>query len=393
VSAEKKSWPALLGPLLVFFFLALCPMFIIWGSAASPQACKALVGDTKRLLKLVAIYELLVVVVPLGGYLGLRLVRRLDRLRVQVLRHADSPGNLPLVSVEGNDEIAELASAFNRLLGALAERNRQNEDFMASVAHEMKNPIAAVRACAESIHQRGSLEASRAQKLARVLLDSSVRLDALVTHFLDLARADAGLPNEERVRVEIDRLVQRLVGDLSLDERFRFVRFEVDADPVAVIGVPGRLESVVRNLLDNAAHFASLADSEEIITSPGHPTQNSAEYRALGIHWVRVRVRRSTDGTMAVVRVSDSGPGIPAEHLPKIFQRFFTSRSTGTGIGLAMSRAIVEAHGGILNAESPKSSGAVFTVRLPTAEYSSRAALETRSKTSEQQPVDSGQSN
>jgi signal transduction histidine kinase len=110
---------------------------------------------------------------------------------------------------------------------------------------------------------------------------------------------------------------------------------------IIVDGVAGRIESVLRNLLDNALAFSGDAG--------------------------RVRLEVEREDRFARIVVSDEGPGILPEHLPRVFDRFFTTRGDrrGTGLGLALARAIVEAHGGTISAESPPEGGARFTVRLP----------------------------
>jgi two-component system sensor histidine kinase ChvG len=240
------------------------------------------------------------------------------------------------------DEVGDLALAFNALLDALAERSRSNEAFVADLAHEFKNPVAAIRACAERLGSEEKLDETRAKRLAEVLSQSSRRLDALVTQFLELARAEAGLPNEGREDVDVAALARGIVDGARGDARFGSVTFEVRAPETTrtVRGVAHRLEAALRNLVDNAASFAG---------EGGRVTVEVAE----------------SDGAIEVA-VSDSGPGIAADDLPRVFDRFFTKRERegGTGLGLALTRAVVQAHGGTVRAESPPKSGARFVVRL-----------------------------
>ena len=307
-------------------------------------------------LRVLTVYVVVVALLPVIWWLGWGFVRPLDKLRAQVQQHAAQPLSMPQVHVEGQGEIAELADAFNGLLRALAERVHQNEEFMANVAHEMKNPVAAIRAAAEALGRPEPMDEARARRLSRVLLQSSQKLDALVTRFLDLARAEAGLPNEERVAIFLPDLVGRLIEQLRADERYHTVRFEIDAQPLSVSGVAGRIESVFSNLLDNAASFA-----------PARPGATEPP-------WVRVRIRRDPERPQAVIDITDSGPGIAPEDLKHLFKRFFTKRPRGSGIGLMLSRSLVEAHGGSLFASSPPGQGATFTVRLPLLEAAAAAA-------------------
>lgn len=345
-----------------------------WIVLAEQVVRRPLLTETQVQLKVLTGYVVIIALLPLGWWLGWGVLRPLDKLRAQVQQHAAQPLSMPQVHVEGQGEIAELADAFNGLLRALAERVRQNEEFMANVAHEMKNPVAAIRAAAEALGRPETMDEARARRLSRVLLESSQKLDALVTRFLDLARAEAGLPNEERVAIFLPDLIGRLVEQLRADERYHTVRFEVDPQPLSVSGVPGRIESVFGNLLDNAASFAPTQPAAtETAAASGTPGAQGAPGSG-DAPWVRVRIRRDPERPLAIIEVSDSGPGIAPEDLKQLFKRFFTRRPRGSGIGLVLSRSLVEAHGGSLIASSLPGQGATFTVRLPLLENAAAAA-------------------
>jgi len=308
----------------------------------SPRAIRAFYDVRYPMLKL-TLY-VLVMGLGLAVWLGRRIVRPIETLREEVLSRAAAAGPSDPIPARPGDEIGDLAEAFNALLRAVSERDRANEAFAADLVHELKSPVAALRAAAEAMGA-GPIDEARAKRLARVIESSSQRLDALVTRFLELARAEAGLAGEERAVFDAAALVRGLVEAMRDDERHAKVRFEVDAAPVEIEGVLPRIEAAIRNLLDNAASFSGDGG------------------------WVRAIVK--IDGGACVIEVSDSGPGIPADRLPRVFDRFFTERSTGqgTGLGLALTRAIVEAHGGAVAAASPPGSGATFTLRLPLVSH------------------------
>lgn len=280
-----------------------------------------------------------------GWWLGWRMVRPLEQLSGQLVARAAMRRPTP-VKLDRDDEFGDLAVSFNTLIAALAAREKANEAFAADLVHEIKNPVAAVRAAAEALGHPG--DAERLRRLARVLRDSSDRLDVLAGRFLELARAEAGLPTDEREPLDMATLATALVEGMRADERHSGVRFELDvAAGATVLGVPERLETALRNVLDNAASFAR----------QGSP----AGYEP------RVDVRVWVEGDV-IVEVRDNGPGIPPEDLPFVFDRFFSRRRHGgTGLGLALARAVVEAHGGTLAAESHSlvsSTGAVFRMRI-----------------------------
>lgn len=316
---------------------------LVYAQQAHRRAIRALYDLRFALLKLTLFVA--AGALGLGWWLGWRMVRPLHRLRKQALDQVQevSPGGLQLAR---EDEIGDVAAAFNRLLEALRERARQNEAFVADLAHEFKNPVAAVRACAESLASHGDepLPPARTRRLARVLRDSSQRLDALVTQFLELARAEAGMVGEDRGEVELGALVQGVVEAMAAQEEHAGVELSHDVEPLVVPGVSGRLETAVRNLVHNAASFAG---------DGGH---------------VRVRLRRA--GTRARLEVEDDGPGIAQEDLPRVFERFFTRRQgkSGTGLGLALVRAIAQAHGGEASVRSVVGEGSTFALALPLTE-------------------------
>ena len=307
---------------------------------SSRRAIRALYDQRYQLLSLA------LVSLPFGlflaWWLGMRVVRPLEILRRQVLSRRETPHILEPIEYRRADEYGELAGAFNGLLEALDQRNRAYETFVADLAHELKNPVAAVRVAAESMAKSNEqgLTAARTARLSRVLTDSSGRLEELVNRFLELARAEAGLPNVERDLVRLDQLVQGLAKTLGDDPRHAAITFEVQLVEVTVEGVSERLETALRNLMENAASFAG-------------------EDGTVG---VTMRV----EGDSVYVEVSDTGPGIAVEDRHRVFDRFFTRRADdrGTGLGLALVRAIVEAHGGAIEATS-SGSGAVLVFWIP----------------------------
>jgi signal transduction histidine kinase len=313
---------------------------VVHVTESSRRAVRALHDVRYQLLKL--LLAVLPVGVLLAWWLGWRMIRPLDHLRRQAMQLVPQ-ARAKALQLGRDDEFGDLAHAFNSLLSALDERRKANEAWVADLTHEFKNPVAAIRAAAESL-ANGPPDPVRLARLARVLNDSSQRLDALVTQLLELARAEGGMKNEARTEVDLAQMARGIAGTLKAVEPFKDVTVSVDGRwSVCVEGVPARLESALRNLMDNAASFAG----------PGG--------------WVRVHM--DIVGNDAVVTVSDSGPGISPEDLPRVFERFYTTRGErrGTGLGLALTRAVVEAHGGRIQVTSPPAHGAVFEFTLPAA--------------------------
>jgi two-component system sensor histidine kinase ChvG len=300
---------------------------VIYVQESSRRAVRALYDLRYHLARLSVV--MLPLTLLFSWWMGKRMVRPIEWLRERVLEKARAANPRADIDLRGGEEVRDLAEAFNDLLGALDEKRRANEAFAADLVHEFKNPVAAIRSAAESLERGGAADEKRAVRIAKILKGSSAQLDALVSQFLDLARAEAGMPNEARIDVDLAELVKGITGAYE-------VTFKLDLSSVVVNGVSSRLDSLVRNLIDNAVAFAG-ADGE-------------------------VRVSLTRDADSAILEVSDSGPGIPAADLPHVFERFFSARKKGTGLGLALVKAIAEAHGGSVSA---RSEGATFTVKLP----------------------------
>jgi signal transduction histidine kinase len=249
------------------------------------------------------------------------------------------------VKVHTRDELGRLAGSFNRMAGELEGVERLRRELVANVSHELKTPISALRAHLENLLD--GVEEPNPETL-QIMLEQSERLTRLVEELLDLSRLEAGDVPLQLEPVGLRALVEQVGREVSVgrgSERPAF-RNEVNAS-VEVNADRERLHQVLFNLLDNAFRF-----------TPGD-----------GSVVASASIRDST----CEVAVEDTGPGIPAEHLPFVFERFYrvsSSRSRddgGTGIGLAISRSIVEAHGGRIRVEQRPGGGSRFVFEVAVA--------------------------
>jgi signal transduction histidine kinase len=255
------------------------------------------------------------------------------------------------VHTKSRDEVGELATAFNRMSEELDHLEQSRRDLVANVSHELKTPIAAIRAHLENLLD--GVEQPDPATLG-VMLAQVERLGRLVDQLLDLSRLESG---EVPLRIEalpLQPLVDDLISeiDVALPGRGVRVRNDVPADLPALSADRERVHQVLFNLVDNAVRF----------TPDGGSVTISARRR---------------NGSVEVA-VADTGAGIEAEHLPRLFERFYradaarTRGEGGTGIGLAIARSVVEAHGGRISAESEPGRGSVFTFDLPAADGGAR---------------------
>lgn len=298
------------------------------------DASRSAVGTVTRSM-LVGLPLLLAVVAGVTWLVTRRALRPVEAVRAELAEitvAGDLSRRVPVP--EARDEVGRLAVTTNETLAALEDSVARQRAFVADASHELRSPIASLRT---------QLEVAAAHPELLDLpgvVDDVVRLQHLAADLLLLARIDAGerppprpVRLAELVRDELDR---RAAGDRVP------VRASVEGDP-RVAGVPGRLSRVLGNLLDNAQRHADRV----------------------------VRLTAGREGRDVVLRVADDGPGIPAADRERVFERFVRlddARSRdegGAGLGLAIARDLVAAHGGTLTVRDAPEGGALFEVRLP----------------------------
>ncbi|MGL4281277.1 MAG: sensor histidine kinase [Albidovulum sp.] len=251
------------------------------------------------------------------------------------------------------DEIGRLSGAMRGMVAALYERIEANEQFAADVAHEIKNPLASLRSAVGSLRMVKKEE--HRDKLLDVIDHDVRRLDRLVSDISNASRLDSELVKEEEESFNLVKMLANLTEYLGAEAKSKGVDFisDLPPEPITITGLEGRLAQVFVNLITNAISFCQDGDAVRV--------------------WARKRENR------ILVVVEDTGPGIPDQALQKIFKRFYSERPVGqfgehSGLGLAISKQIVEAHGGVIWAENIRPSdadlttnplGARFVVGLP----------------------------
>jgi two-component system sensor histidine kinase MprB len=234
------------------------------------------------------------------------------------------------------DELGRLAGAFNTMLAALDRSLGAQRQLVADASHELRTPLTSLRTNIDVLARGDDLSPAAREKLLRDVSSQLSELSVLVGDLMDLAR-ESEEEDDVHEEIRLDLLVRDCVARARIHAAD--LRFEVDAAACTVRGSPSRLQRAVSNLLDNAAKWSS----------PG------AE--------VEVAVRGGT------VRVRDHGPGIPAEDLPHVFDRFYRSSVArgrpGSGLGLALVRQVAEGHGGAAAAANDPGGGAAVSLRLP----------------------------
>ncbi len=251
------------------------------------------------------------------------------------------------------DEIGRLSGALRGMVAALYDRIDANEQFAADVAHEIKNPLASLRSAIGTL--RFAKKPEQREKLLSVIEHDVQRLDRLVSDISNASRLDSELVKEEEEPFNLLKMIRNLSSHLGNEAKQKGIEFITDlpSEPIIIEGLESRLAQVFVNLISNATSFCEDGDAIRV--------------------WARKRENR------VLVVVEDTGPGIPEQALTKVFNRFYSERPAGqfgnnSGLGLAISKQIVEAHGGVIWAENIRPTdadvtseplGARFVVGLP----------------------------
>ena len=258
----------------------------------------------------------------------------------------------------GGDEVSALATTFNTMAGdlharatALAESDRARRQLLADVSHELMTPLSAIRGYVETLGMPElALDEATRRRYLEIVDEETHKLEAIIGDLLDLARLEGGGDTLEREPVLVDDLFRRVADRHQPQLRERGITLTTAAAPGTplVFGDPDRLEQALQNVAANAIRHTPAGG--------------------------RVSLDAGPDGDRVRITIADTGPGIPPEHLPHIFDRFYkadasragTRVPSGSGLGLSIVRAIVLRHGGDVRASNTAEGGAAFTFLLPS---------------------------
>ena len=320
------------GGTVVYHILIATPrrgVLATWGLLLRPLAWAGLVAFVVSLI--------------LAAAIGRSFYRPVMRVTEAAQQIADGTYDLQ-VPVEGPPELKRMANAFNAMASKVRVSQQRLRDFVADVSHELKSPLTSIGGFAQAILDGTAADESTRIRAAEIIRDQSRRVACQVDELLDLSRIQAGRVAFSTEAVDVGDVVNRAaeVFGFRADERGMAIARTVQPD-LRVRGDSDRLEQVVSNLLDNALKHAPRGST--------------------------VGLSASRAGTWIEVSVADEGPGIPEDKIEHVFERFYqgTGVRTGAGLGLAIAREIVVAHGGSISVANARGSGAVFTVRLPAA--------------------------
>jgi heavy metal sensor kinase len=283
-----------------------------------------------------------------GGWLAtqsaLGPIRRLAFAVQRIIRTGRTDARVPLDG--SGDALDELTDLFNAMLDKIEGLVTAMRGALDNVSHDLRTPLTRLRGTAE-MALAGPADLDRYREALADCVEETDRVLQMLNALMDISEAESGALQLRRERVPLSEVVERAVDLYREVAEAKGVRLAVEAaDDVAVTADRTRLEQAAANLIDNAVKYTPAGG--------------------------RVDVEIGRTGSVALLRVRDTGPGIPADELPRIFDRLFrgdrSRAERGLGLGLSLVKAIVEAHGGTVAVDSSVGAGSMFTVALPLAE-------------------------
>ena len=301
--------------------------------------------NTIRLQILLWLMIIAVAVIVLSMFVVRTITRPIGDLNEGIARmsHGDLSSR---VKVRGKNEFAQLAMAFNSMSERIEQLDKARSQFVSNASHELKTPLSTIKILIETLLYQDTPDAGMTKEFLGDINKEIDRLNSIVTDLLTLVNADSGSMKLNQSELRIGQLVQEQAQRLLPLARENGIEMDcVLKDQCDTYGDVTKLQQVFYNVIDNAIKYTPRGGS------------------------VRVDIART--GRRAVIKVTDTGIGIPEADLPHIFDRFYRvdkarSRETGgTGLGLSIVKQIVLLHGGVISAASKEGAGTVFTIELP----------------------------
>jgi len=302
------------------------------------------------LLLLYLTVPMFLVVAGFGGYwMSRRALGPVDEITRAAQKIGAQDLSRRLAVPETGDELERLASTLNEMLARLETAFQRVSQFTADASHELRTPMSVIRTSADIASRKPRAEAEYRETLSQILRQSE-KVSQLIEHLLLLARADAGSSVLPMLRIDALEILRNICVQAKLLSDAKQLAFsqEIPAGECCVQGDATSLERLFRILLDNAVKYTPAGG--------------------------KISIRARSEGSFVIIEVRDTGVGIAASDLPRVFDRFYRAdrarspESGGTGLGLAIAQWIVNVHHGQIHVESEPSKGSLFQVRLPLSD-------------------------
>jgi heavy metal sensor kinase len=278
-----------------------------------------------------------------GWYMARRALRPVRAITTTAAAISSSSLDKRVPVNRNNDELSHLAQTFNDMIARLDATFKSQQQFIADASHDLRTPLTVLQMELELLLLSNSHEDHTRTALEKSLIEID-RLTRLASDLLLLARADSHQLKLDKTRFRFDELILECMGQLKELAERKNISFQFNMDePAEIVADEALIRRLIINLLDNAIKFS--------------PQQSL------------IRVDLQTESTQTALSIADQGPGIAAEEIPKVFQRFHRAESSrtsaGSGLGLAIAKAVADEHEGAIAVESRPSGGTIFTVTLP----------------------------
>jgi len=287
----------------------------------------------------------LVISFIIGWVIARWITQPLEKISAAAGQIAD--GNYVTVPIEGPSEVRQLANTMNEMVIKVEDSMRSQQDFVANVSHEFKTPLTSIQGFAQALSDDAINTKKERIKAADIILSETERLNHLVNDLLLLARLDAGTMGIDKTKMDLNLLINNTLERFQFQIRDKHLSIKNETADRLEIRMDGeKISQVLNNLIDNAIKF-------------------SPEGSEFGISSYQ-------EGEWAFIKIRDSGPGISLKDQKRIFERFFQVDESrkggpgrGVGLGLAIARQIIQAHGGDIEVESQPGEGSTFMVKIP----------------------------
>jgi signal transduction histidine kinase len=304
------------------------------------------------------------IALPLAMIVSLALARTIARpvreLTLAAQGLSEGKYNLPIAS-RGPDELGRLSKTFESMRARLQAIEKMRTQFVSDVSHELRTPLTAIKGLVETLRDGAADDTMVRDKFLTSIEDETDRLIRLVNDLLTLSRADSHALVLERERIDLLKISEEVIQKLDPQLRGRQLDLRIDLPdpPLHIFADPDRLEQILVILLDNALKHTPKGGSIQIdayslcVANSGKTIRS--QHKPLGPS----EFPQHLPGDWTVIRISDSGTGIPSEDLPHVFERFYRGEPSrardrgGSGLGLSIAKVLIEAHGGQIWIESP----------------------------------------